>query len=152
MQKLSIWTAYFLFCAGIVQANATIELTVAGEYVCKNTQSVNILNTEPPTSENVATDFDEKLFTLIGKTVLTRYPAIGDFAVQHRRIRGLWEYTDTQGEYLFTASHADEWAMWDKLAFRKTKSIVTPYTLITMRTVNSEGIKFRFYIYNCVKT
>ena len=152
MQKLSIWTAYFLFCAGIVQADATIEMTVAGEYVCKNTKAVNILNTKPSTSENVATDFDEKRFTLIGKNVLTRYPAIGDLAVLHGRYRGLWEYTDTQGEYLFTVFDADELLMWDKLVFRKTKAIVTPYTLITMRKVNSEGIKVRFYIYNCVKT
>ena len=152
MRILSMLSATVLFCAGTAQANATIEMTVAGEYACKNTKAVNILNTEPPISENVATDSDEKLFTLIGKTVLTRYPAIGDLAVQHGKYRGLWEYTETQGEYLFTVLETDERLMWDKLVFRNTKSLVTPYTLMTIRTVNVEDIKFRFYIYDCVKS
>lgn len=152
MAKINICTALFLIGASNAHADMIIETTIAGKYLCKNTKAFNILNTDPLKSEDVATNWDETLFTIEEKNIFIRYPATGDFAVQHSNYVGTWENTEGQSEYLFSPSKADGWLDWNFLSFKKTSSAVTPYAITTATEVNADGVKFRFYVYECVKT
>jgi hypothetical protein len=131
-------------------ANSIIEMNVAGEYVCKNTEAINFLDTVPVSTERVATDSFEKLFTIIGKTILTRYPAVGDLAVQNGKFRGEWGYV-TSNELRFTVSKAEGWLTWDAIHFEKVDSLVSPYKIATVRYIDAERVKIRVYIYGCTK-
>ena len=141
---------FILMFTHAAYANSIIEMNVAGEYVCKNSEAINFLDTDPISTERVATDSSEKLFTIIGKTILTRYPAVGDLAVQNAKFRGEWGYVKSN-EFRFTVSKSEGWLTWDAIHFEKVDSLVTPYKIATVRYIDAEGIKIRVYIYDCVK-
>lgn len=131
-------------------ANSIIEMNVAGEYVCRNYEAINVMNLEPFQMEIAATDSLERLFTFVGKVVLTTYPATGSSPTKQRYV-GQWEYARAPSVYLFRADAADGLFTWDKLTIEEMNSAVTPYEITTIREINSDGVLWRLYSYECIK-
>lgn len=142
--------AFSLTFTQVAFANSIIEMHVAGEYACKNSEALNILSLEPFEMEIAATDSLEKLFTFIGKVVLTRYPASGSFPTKER-YTGKWEYARVPSVYLFIADRATGLFSWDRLTIEEVDSAITPYEITTVREINSDGVLLRIYTYECIK-